>query len=137
MIKHVSTVVAYLVATFATQALSHFVLNVEHYAAVTFMRAEPIFALGVASMVIQGAILSYLYSRMSAPRRSIGHAVGFSWLVGGVLVSYIALAEPAKYAVPAVLPWMAIEALAGFVQFTVFGVLLGLVYRGQVSTAAA
>src|SRR6266705_2298292 len=64
MIKHVSTVVAYLVATFATQALSHFVLNVEHYAAVTFMRAEPIFAFGVASMVIQGTILSYLYSRM-------------------------------------------------------------------------
>src|SRR5258708_12530315 len=100
MIKHVSTVVAYLVATFATQALSHFVLNVEHYAAVTFMRAEPIFAFGVASMVIQGTILSYLYSRMAAPRRSIGHAVGFSWLVGGVLVSYIAFADPPQDFLP-------------------------------------
>src|SRR6266699_5624608 len=79
MKKHVLAVVAYLVATFATQALSHFVVNVEHYAAVTFMRAEPIFALGVASMVIQGTIFSYLYSRMSAQRRSIGHSVGFSW----------------------------------------------------------
>ena len=135
MIKHVSTVVAYLVATFATQALSHFVLNVEHYAAVTFMRAEPIFAFGVASMVIQGTILSYLYSRMAAPHRSIGHAVGFSWLVGGVLVSYIALAEPAKYVVPDVASWMAVELLAGFVQFTVFGVLLAFVYRRQPSAA--
>ena len=135
MIKHVSTVVAYLVATFATQALSHFVLNVEHYAAVTFMRAEPIFAFGVASMVIQGTILSYLYSRMAAPRRSIGHAVGFSWLVGGVLVSYIALAEPAKYVVPDVASWIAVELLAGFVQFTAFGVLLGFVYREEATLA--
>src|SRR5437879_4927033 len=77
MKKHVLAVTAYLIATFATQALSHFVVNVEHYAAVTFMRAEPIFALGVASMVIQGTIFSYLYSRMSAQRRSIGHSVGF------------------------------------------------------------
>jgi hypothetical protein len=134
MTKHVLAVVAYLVATFATQALSHFVVNVEHYAAVTFMRAEPIFALGVASMVIQGTIFSYLYSRMAAARRSIGHAVGFSWLVGGVLVSYIALAEPAKYVVP-VASSVAVESLAGLVQFTVFGVLLGLVYRRQLSAA--
>jgi hypothetical protein len=135
MTKHVLTVVAYLVATFATQALSHFVVNVEHYAAVTFMRAEPIFALGVATMVIQGTILSYLYSRMAAPRRSIGHAVGFSWLVGGVLVSYIALAEPSKYVVPDAASWIAVELLAGLVQFTAFGVLLGFVYRGQPLTA--
>src|SRR6266436_6149730 len=135
MTKHVLTVVAYLVATFATQALSHFVLNVEHYAAVTFMRAEPIFAFGIGSMVIQGTILSYLYSRIAAPRRSIGHAVGFSWLAGGVLVSYIALAEPAKYLVPDVASWITVESLAGLVQFTAFGVLLGFVYRGQPSTA--
>ena len=137
MTRHVLAVAAYLVATFATQALSHFVLNVEHYAAVTFMRAGPIFALGVASMVIQGTILSYLYSRMAAPRRSIGHAVGFSWLAGGVLVSYIALAEPAKYVVPDVASWMGVELLAGLVQFTAFGVLLGLVYRRQPSAAMA
>ena len=135
MTKHVLAVVAYLVATFATQALSHFVVNVGHYAAVTFMRAEPILAFGVASMVIQGTILSYLYSQMAAPRRSIGHAVGFSWLAGGVLVSYIALAEPAKYVVPDVASWIGVELLAGLVQFTAFGVLLGFVYRAQPSTA--
>src|SRR5713226_8106455 len=135
MIKHVLAVVAYVVATFATQALSHFVLNVEHYAAVTFMRAEPIFAFGIGSMVIQGTILSYLYSRMAAPHRSIGHAVGFSWLAGGILVSYIALAEPAKYVVPDVASWIAVESLAGFVQFTAFGVLLGFVYREEATLA--
>jgi hypothetical protein len=135
MTKHALAVAAYLVATFATQALSHFVLSVEHYAAVTFMRAEPIFALGVASMVIQGTILSYLYSRMSVPRRSIGHSVGFSWLAGSVLVSYITLAEPAKYVVPDVASWIAVELLAGFVQFTAFGVLLGFVYREEATLA--
>src|SRR2546430_16586275 len=113
MTKHVLAVAAYLVATFATQALSHFVVNVEHYAAVTFMRAEPIFALGVASMVIQGAIFSYLYSRMSAQRRSIGHSVGFSWLVGRALVRYIAVAEPAEDPLPNVASWVTVELRSG------------------------
>jgi len=42
-------------------------------------------------------------------------------------VSYIALAEAAKYTVPSVSRWIAVEALAGAVQFTVWGLLLGLV----------
>jgi hypothetical protein len=65
----------------------------------------------------------------------MGHAVGFSWLVGGALVSYIALAEPAKYPVPSVASWMTVELLAGLVQFSAFGVLLGFVYRRQPSAA--
>jgi len=47
------------------------------------------------------------------------------------------LAEPAKYVVPDVASWMGVELLAGLVQFTVFGVLLGFVYRRQASAAIA
>jgi hypothetical protein len=130
MKRHALVVLAYLVATFGIQALSHFVFNVEHYGSIPYMRAEPIFALGLASMIIQGSIFSYLYSRLAWPQPSITHALTFSWLVGGVLLSYIVLAEPAKYAVPSVPRWVLVEALAGFAQFTLFGLLLALVYRG-------
>ena len=131
MRKHLLAVLVYVVATFATQALSHFGVNAAHYAAVTYLRAQPIFALGVLSMVIQGSILSYLYAHAPGAGRSVGHAVFFAWLVGGILVSYEALAEAGKYSVPAVGSWIAVEVGAGFVQFTLYGALLGWVHRAR------
>ncbi len=136
MRKHFLAVLAYVVATFATQAVSHFGVNAAHYAAVTYLRAQPIFVLGVLSMLIQGSIMSYLYAHLSESWQSTGHAVLFAWLVGGILVSYEALAEAAKYSVPSVTSWIAVEVAAGFVQFTLFGALLGWVYRARVRQAA-
>ncbi|GEM_PF-414747 len=136
MKKHVLAVLAYVAATFITQATSHFVINADHYAALTYLRKDPIFPLGFLSMLIQGSIFSYLYMRTSAARRSLLEAVKFSWLVGGALVSYIALAEAAKYSVPAVVPWIAVEAGAGFVQFTFYGILLGFIHRERKLSSA-
>lgn len=129
MKKHVLAVVAYLVATFVTQALSHFVVNKAHYAAVAYLRPDPIFPLGIAAMLIQGSILSYLYLRLGDQQRSFRHAISFGWVTGGFLVSYIALGEAAKYAVPAIGSWITVEATAGLAQFTLYGLLLGFVYR--------
>src|SRR2546422_5382049 len=84
MRKHFLAVLAYVVATFATQAVSHFGVNAAHYAAVTYLRAQPIFALGVLSMLIQGSIMSYLYTQLPQSGRSLGHAVLFAWLVGSI-----------------------------------------------------
>ena len=131
MRKHLLAVLAYVVATFATQAVSHFGVNAAHYAAVTYLRVQPIFALGVLSMLIQGSIMSYLYVQLPEAGRSTGHAVLFAWLVGSMLVSYEALAEAAKYTVPSVTSWIAVEVAAGFVQFTLYGVLLGWVYGAR------
>jgi len=50
--------------------------------------------------------------------------VVFAWLVGSILVSYEALAEAAKYSVPSVASWIAVEPAAGCVQFTLYGALL-------------
>ncbi len=135
MRKHVLAVLVYVVATFATQAVSHFGVNAAHYAAVTYLRTQPIFALGVLSMLIQGSIMAYLYTQMPQAGRSIRHAVFFAWLVGGVLVSYEALAEAGKYNVPGVGSWIAVEVGAGLVQFTLYGALLGWVYRARVPRA--
>ncbi len=132
MRKHVLAVLAYVLATFATQAVSHFGVNADHYAAVTYLRAQPVFVLGILSMLIQGSIMAYLYAQLPGAGRSIGHAVFFALLVGGILVSYEALAEAGKYSVPAVGSWIAVEVGAGFVQFTLYGSLLGWVHRARV-----
>jgi hypothetical protein len=128
--RHGFAVGAYVLATFGVQALSHFVVNTDHYAAITWLRDQPIFPLGVLSMLIQGFVLSVLHSRTTGTRGSLGHALTFAWLAGAYLVSYPALAEPAKYAVPATGSWIGVEAVAGFAQFTIYGILLGLADRG-------
>ncbi len=129
MRNHILAVLAYVLASFATQAVSHFGVNAEHYAAVTYLRAQPLFALGILALLIQGSIMTYLYARLPGAGHSIGHAVFFAWLVGGILVSYEALAEAGKYSVPAVGSWIAVEVVAGLVQFTLYGALLGWVHR--------
>lgn len=129
MKRHLLSVAAYVLATFAVQAINHFVINAEHYAALGYERKEPIFALGLLSMLIQGAVFSYLFGWLSRAEGPPLRAVTFAWLAGSVLVSYEALAEAAKYQVPNVGTWVLVEALAGFAQFTLFGLLLGWIHR--------
>src|SRR2546425_12399129 len=136
MRKHVLAVLVYVVATFATQAVSHFGVNAAHYAAVTYLRPQPVFALGILSMLIQGSIMAYLYAHVPGAGRSIGHAVFFAWLVGGILVSYEALAEAGEEYVSGVGSWIAVELGAGRLQFTVSCALAGLGNRACVPQAA-
>ena len=130
MKNHVLTIAAFIVATFAVQAISHFVLAAEHYAAIPYIRKEPIFAFGFVAMIIQGGVLSVMYRRHVAVQgSSIGLAIGFAWTMGAFLVSYMALAEAAKYRVPSIPSWVAVEVSSGLLQFGIFGGLLHLIYR--------
>src|SRR6266849_9099935 len=134
MRRHILSVLGYIVATFITQATSHFVIFVRHYAAIAHLRAEPIFALGFTIMIIQGSVLSYVFANSRFAGRSRMDAVRFAWLFGAFLVSYIALGEAAKYNVPSIPSWIAVEVGVGFVQFTLAGLFLGLAHRGAGKT---
>lgn len=122
-------VLAYVVATFATQAVSHFGLNVDHYAQVEYLRKEPIFAFGFLAMIVQGVVMVSLYSQLIQPRHTMLHALRFAWVMGAFLASYIAFAEAAKYTVPSVASWIGVELSAAAIQFTLFGVLLHFAFR--------
>lgn len=130
MIKPILAVIAYIVATFATQAFSHFMINATHYASLPHLRPEPIFALGILSMLIQGSALAFVYTRWEWPRSSPFNTLLFAWLGGSLIVSYIAFAESAKYDIPSISTWMRVEISAGFVQFTLFGLALAAIQRG-------
>jgi hypothetical protein len=137
MLKSSLSAVAYVVVTIGVQAVSHFGVAASHYAAVSFLRPEPIAVLGIVASAIQGAALTYLFQRTRLPGTGILPALAFSWVAGAILVSYIALVEPAKYAVPSVAAWIAVELGFGFVQFTLFGLLLALIHRRATSASAA
>ena len=128
MKRHILSVLGYIVATFVTQATSHFVIFAQHYAALAYLRAETIFPLGFATMIIQGSVLSYVFANSRFAGHSRMAAVRFAWLFGAALVSYAALGEAAKYNVPSIPSWIAVEVGVGFVQYTLFGILLGLAH---------
>ncbi|WP_300303217.1 hypothetical protein [Ferrovibrio sp.] len=129
MIRFVLAILVYIVATFATQAVSHFTINAAHYAELPHLRAEPIFSLGFLSMLIQGTALAFLHANSEWARRSLLNSVLFAWIGGSLIVSYIAFAEAAKYSIPSIPAWVWVEISAGFVQFTLYGVALGLIRR--------
>lgn len=128
--KHILSIVGYVLGTFLTQGASHFAIFKEHYSRLSYLRPEPIFVFGISSMVIQGLILSFAYSR--APtfyRKSMMRSVQFAWLFGGFLLSYIAFGEAGKYLVPHEQSWIAVEVLVGAIQFTIIGILMHLAHR--------
>ncbi len=125
----VLTVLAYVLTTFAVQGGSHFVVNAGHYAAISIMRPEPVIAMGVASMVVQGSIFALLFPVFNRGPSTVRNALVFSWALGAFLASYIVLGESGKYAVPSIPSWIRVEASVAAVQYTVFGLLLGLVHR--------
>ena len=131
--KHVLTVVGYVFATFLTQGLSHFLVFKAHYDAVSIMATEPNFALGLASMLIQGTVLSLIYSwaKPLVPAAGIAGAALVALMFGAFLVSYIGLAEAAKYAVPSVASWIGVETLVGAVQFALVGVGMGFAHARE------
>jgi len=122
---------AFVFVSFLVQALSHFVINKEHFAAIDFMRKEPIMAFGVTTMFIQGIILTYIYLLISKKGNSIAFGLKYGLLMGAFLVSYIALVEPSKYAAPSITSWILVEGISGLVQFSLFGLLLGIISKKQ------
>lgn len=128
------TILAYVVTTFAIQGGSHFVINADHYAAVAFARANPILPMGLATMVIQGTIFAFLFPVCSRRPVTVRAAIVFSWALGAFLASYIALAEAGKYTVPSIRSWVVVEVSVAAVQYTIFGLLLGLIHRQAVSS---
>lgn len=85
-------------------------------------------------MIIQAVIISFAMHGLFPNGATIGQGLVVSAGFGVFLASYIVLAEPAKYTAPSIPTWMITESLASFVQFAIFGVLLGLIFKPAAST---
>ena len=129
MVKHLLSSLAFMVVSFAVQGSSHLAINKAHYDSVDFTRSEPLIPLGLLVMALQGGIISLVLSRIAEDRVAIRDGITTSIAFGLFLVAYIAIAEPAKYAVPSIPVWFTTEALSGLIQFTVYGVVLGFIHQ--------
>jgi hypothetical protein len=124
-------VAAYLLPTFPIAFVWHLVLFEPAYRALQIYRADPIIALGLASMMIQAVVFSWAFPRIfPAPRRSVvrdgllyGVAIGLlSW-------SFTTLAVAAKQPMASTSDFLLLETAFTVLQFMIVGPLIALAHR--------
>lgn len=122
--------VGYVLATFAGGFVWHLLLFEQTYVELgIFTRIEdPVIPLGVSAMVIQGAILAYLYPRVSRWRHPALDGVLFGLLVGAFLATSAVLAEAGKNYVSSLGTWVLLEGSYYLLQFALSGLVIGLAF---------
>ena len=119
----------FILISFAAQSISHFGINAAHYSSIPFMRKEPIFILGFITMIMQGIVLSHFFTIYCKNEITIRNGLVYGLLLSAFFVSYPALVEPAKYQVPSISSWILVEATVGIIQFSLYGVLLAILFK--------
>lgn len=128
--KFILTALAYIVPTMALGMLWHFVIFKDLYDSLgIYNRTEPIIPLGFTSMIIQGLILAYFYPFYNRENKSMTTAIKYSLLMGLFLFSVSTLANAAKMQVTSMQTWLLVQSAFTVIQFTIAGVLIGLVNR--------
>jgi hypothetical protein len=122
---------AYLLPTFPIAFVWHLVLFGEKYKALHIYRDEPVIALGLFSMVIQGVIFSWLFPRVFPQREGSILRDGLLYGLGIGLLSwsFTTIAVAAKNAMVSVQDFLMLETAFTLIQFAIVGPLIALAYR--------
>ena len=127
---------SYLILTFIIAAAWHLALFKDVYTRLgVFTRPRPIIPLGVLSMVLQAAIVAYLYPFFYRGGSPLVEGATFGLLLGVFMGSNAVLAEAGKNQVGSLRTWIALEGVYYLLQFTVVGLVIGLVYGSLPSRA--
>ncbi|HSA59216.1 MAG TPA: DUF1761 domain-containing protein [bacterium] len=121
--------IAYTAVTFILGATWHFVLFKDLYAFLgAYNRHEPIIPLGFISMFLQGMILSFLFQYVRRGTAPIREGLLFSYIMGLFMYTLTTIAFAAKTVVSSLTAWFAIQAAFHLIQFTLVGLLLGVIF---------
>jgi hypothetical protein len=136
--RHASTnrsfwlaVAAYVVPTFPLGYLWHLVWFEKSYHALGIYRADVIIPLGVASMLVQAVIFSWVYPRIFTHERGAVLKNGLLYGLGMALLSwsFTTLAVAAKHPMASIADYVMLETGFTAVQFLIVGPLIALAYR--------
>jgi hypothetical protein len=122
---------AYILPSFPIAFVWHLVLFEQKYHALQIYRDEPVIALGLGSMIIQGAIFSWLFPRVFPQDSGSFLKDGLLYGLGAGLLSwsFTTLAVAAKNVMVSVPDYMLLETAFTILQFAVVGPLIALAYR--------
>jgi len=120
---------AYTLVTFPIAVLWHVIIFNRQYLLFGYFEGEPSFVTGVLAIILQGAVLSGLYPLVRLGGQPIRRGLKYAAIVGAFFWTSHVLAFVAKQEVPNTLLFILMETAYLFIQFGVFGVLIGLIYR--------
>ncbi len=122
---------AYLVPTFPIAFVWHLVLFELNYGALQIYRPEPIIPFGLASMIIQSMVFSWVFPRVFAGSRDSVMKNGLLYGLGVGLLSwsFTTLAVAAKHPMASIADYVVLETGFTVLQFLVVGPLMALAYR--------
>lgn len=136
--RFIAALLTYIILTFAIAAGWHLALFKGVYDQLgIFTRREPLIALGLLSMVVQGAIIAYLFPRLRGERGFVAEGLRVGLLLGLFMGSNAVLAEAGKQQVSSLGTWLALEGTYYLVQFAIVGVAIAWVCRDRASGVAA
>lgn len=117
------------VITLLIAAPWHFVLFKDTYHSFgIYNRTEPIVPLGFLSMLIQSAIMAYIYPQYVQNKSGYKAAIRFAMLMGLFLYSVSTIANAAKIEVSPMGTWFLLQVGFHLLQFIGVGLVLGFVY---------
>jgi hypothetical protein len=121
---------AYLIITFALGFLWHLVVFKDLYRKLGIYTRidDPIVPLGFLSMLIQGAVLAYIYPFLSEGATTASAGLRFGLLMGLFIASSAVIAEAAKQLVTSPSTWFVVESLYYAIQFSLTGLAIGFIY---------
>lgn len=131
-VKIVLGTIGYALITFPLAYIWHLVAFKTTYQQLGyFSREEPIILFGFLSILIQGAILSFVYPLLCRGKSFARGATALVAVMGGYHWTMHVLAEAAKHNIEPLSTWFALETAYLTLQFGLGGCLLAWIYRSD------
>ena len=127
--KSITAILAYTIITFAIAAPWHFIWFKEliHNLGI-YNKPEPVIALGILSMLIQGSVMAYLYPLFYRGGSPAVEGIKFGLIMGVFLFSVSTLANAAKIEVNPISTFIMIQIAFHSIQFVLTGAVIGLIF---------
>lgn len=122
--------VTYPLIVFPLAIVWHLGLFKDRYTAFGYFEGEPNIAVGLASMVAQGAVLAAMYPLFQLGREGFARSIMFAALLGLFFWTSHVLALVAKQDVPQAGIFIVMETLYLCLQFGFFALALGFIFHG-------
>lgn len=131
MKKPILFVLAYFIITMAWAYSWHLIWFHDLYVKLgAIQRTDPIMLLGIASVIIQGITIAYLYPYYLKDRKStVLKGITFNLIIGLMTYSAMSFATAAKFQIEPVSMFLTYHTIFQVIQFTLTGAALGFIFN--------
>ncbi len=127
---------AYTLVTFPLAVVWHILLFEERYKVFGYFQGEPSFLLGFVTILIQGAVLSFLYQFINFSGNGVIRGLKYSLLIGVFFWTSHVLAFVARQIIQNPIGFVAMESFYLLLQFGIYGILIGIIFSKWSSRSA-